>query len=678
MPSERAAALSAALAGVSHPFASRRTQRQHDSPPPPPGTDSCYGVRSLEGSVEWSDAEADDGADSTESAESTDDSVPPIPPQHDPAADPTSAETTRGESSSHDIAAPTSSRDATPEASASAASVPFAAVATDSPTAEPHAPPPCRADASPAAELPAASHPHLAIPHHALLDALADAPSEPSSPVSNASLPSYTASLSSLSRMSSPADWDWRHPLSSSVTALDLNHDAEYDTHSLASLGLGPRGSEELVLPTLSLPSTSLHLGLDRWPGAGEGTRVALLASPERTRDVLGALAARRRCVQLGRGEVGIVDHSGEGLEATVLSGLSVAELRSRTMAAYHTLNALLHPSLSPLQSGVGNMVSNYASTSPDWVHLVVALEDEHDAHGVDVVPVTTLDEEKARLVQEAIETVVEPAGVDDEGERRRSTTPPTPSMSTVPEPTPRLSSHQIEPSPPIPDLLDDDADETPLAIERDNPADALPGPDDDNPLTPGAHTIQDTVMLIERILDDPQRVRTASAATFLAWRPGGSTIDSLPTVPPTQASSLTADTTSPASSNYDVGGVPMPTVARAVGGGEWEATLSRRLAQRREVDASVHRSSRGARARARGRRRRSSHSPPHGAKEPCAPLFPRHRATAASVGLTDLLDGVFGGVKHVLARTPWSRVVMACAVALAVGCGIWAVRVRV
>lgn len=306
----------------------------------------------------------------------------------------------------------------------------------------------------------------------------------------------------------------------------------------------------------------------------------------------------------------------------------------------------------------------------------------EHDAHAVDVVPVTTLDEEKARMVQEAIEAVVEPAAAvdedEDEDEGRRSATPSTPSTSNIIEPTPRLSTHRIEPSPPIPDMLHG-PDETPLAVERGNPTDDLPGAEDDEPLTPGAHTIQETVNLIERILDDPHRVRSASASTFLSWRPtANSTIDSLPTVPPTQTSSLTADTTSPASSNYDVGGVPMPTVARAVGGGEWEATLSRRLAQRREVDASVHRSARGARARARGRRRRSSHSPPHGAKEPCAPLFPRHRAAAASVGLADLVEGVFGGVKHVLARTPWSRVVMACAVAIAVGCGIWAVRVRV
>ncbi|TXT10803.1 hypothetical protein VHUM_02308 [Vanrija humicola] len=446
--------------------------------------------------------------------------------------------------------------------------------------------------------------------------------------------------------MSSPADWDWRHPLTASVTALDLNRDD--DAHSLASLGQ-PRGSEELVLPTLSLPSTSLHLGLDRWPGPSEGTRVALLASPERTRDVLGALAMRRRCVQLSRGEVGIVDHSGEVLEATVLSGLSAAELRSRTTSAYATLNALLHPSLSPLQSGVGNMVSNYASTSPDWVHLVVALEDDHDGLAVDVVPVTTLDEEKARLVQEAIEATVDsPAVVDDEGVARlRSPTPLTPSTSNILEPTPRLLSREIEPSPPVPEPPMDSDDTPHAAFERGNPADELPGADhEEPPLTPGGHTIQETVMLIERILDDPHRVRSASAATFLSWRP-------------------TADTTSPASSNYDVGGVPMPTVARAVGGGEWEATLSRRLAQRREIDAS-------------GRRRRSSHSPPHDAKEPCAPLFPRHRAGAASVGLADLVDSVFGGVRQVLARTPWTRVVMACAVALAVGCGFLAVRVRV
>jgi hypothetical protein len=73
--------------------------------------------------------------------------------------------------------------------------------------------------------------------------------------------------------------------------------------------------------------------------------------------------------------------------------------------------------------------------------------------------------------------------------------------------------------------------------------------------------------------------IRSRSIATFLNWRPpalsgSDSSIDShSASTPHSGASGLVMDS-DPAHL--------MPTVARAQGGGEWEATLSRRLAQRR------------------------------------------------------------------------------------------------
>jgi len=173
------------------------------------------------------------------------------------------------------------------------------------------------------------------------------------------------------------------------------------------------------------------------------------------------------------------------------------------------------------------------------------------------------------------------------------------------------------------------------------------------------------TVALLERIIDDPVRVHAMSTASFFEWRP---------TPLPDISSPITGPSTSPASSTFEGAG-PMPTVARAQGGGEWEATLSRRLAHRRELDASAS-TQRGTRPRGRGRgtRRRRSHSPPD--KLPCpTPLFPR-RPIASSVGLVDLIDAAFAPVRRFV-RSPWGQVVVACAIAVAVGCGIWAVRAQ-
>lgn len=88
---------------------------------------------------------------------------------------------------------------------------------------------------------------------------------------------------------------------------------------------------------------------------------------------------------------------------------------------------------------------------------------------------------------------------------------------------------------------------------------------------------------------------RSRSVSTFLAWRPlamssSNSSLDSRGHAP--------TSATSTSTSGMDMDADPahlMPTVARARGGGEWEATLSRRLAQRRGSQAQVGLSSTGA-----------------------------------------------------------------------------------
>ncbi|RSH82529.1 uncharacterized protein EHS24_007509 [Apiotrichum porosum] len=733
-------ASSALSAAIMSPFATRRSRQQHS--PPPSGVDSCYGVRSLEGSVSWSEpggsgtttdtsdpepSDEDDRftepptveRDSTPSSDRTiaghdedaerarvvaeaiesrltdTTTTPPPPPPPPLLPSHTDADTGRDNASLLMHAKPPLDPRSHDSGAHLAASVPLVGLLsparpptmTSSPTASLQAslsslPPPAapspllhysQTPSSPNAQRSPqrGERPSPLTPaSHALFDMLADAPSEPGSPASLASFPSYVASTSSLSRISSPADWDWRHPLSRSIGAFDSEHEHEHDGQQAADHS----GSAELVLPTLALPNTSLHLGLDRHAGPGQGTRVALLAGPEHTRDVLGVLASRRSCVQLPHGEVGVVGEA--GLEATIVTGLQPSDIQRRAHDAYIGLHALLNPSpTASQQSELEAMVRTYA-TSKDWIHLAVDLEDDEEATDmIDLVPYTTLDIEAQRLADAAHSVDTSPASLS-----------PTSSMS-IPDRTPTshsgastpLSERAIDDTPrPMSDIVASwpttlKASQQSTVVEEEEEAAAGAAPQQSMYSEYGPEDHDDSVLqavaLLERILDEPIRVHAASAIAFFSWRPSP-----LPAI----ASPLTGPYTSPASSTFEGTG-PMPTVARAQGGGEWEATLSRRLAHRRELDAAA--SSRGGsasgqsqRARGRGTRRRRSHSPP--TKPPCpTPLFPRgHRTIASSVGLVDLFDGMFSGVRR-FAQTRWGQVFFACAIAVAVGCGYWAVR---
>ena len=208
---------------------SRARQHQRESTPPP-GTDSCYGVRSLNGSVSW-----DGGSDEREQEQD--------PERSD--RDPVHMEGTDEDNETQSTL------------------VPSTTIIPPSPDDTLHP-----------------------LSHHDDDDPLPENPSEPSSPASFTSMPSYVASTSSVSRTSSP-----------------IGSAADFARHVGA-------GSEDLVLPMLRLPSTSLHMSLRKWEGEGEvsGLKVVLAGSHAATQKVLRTLRERCELAEMGRtGEVGVI-----------------------------------------------------------------------------------------------------------------------------------------------------------------------------------------------------------------------------------------------------------------------------------------------------------------------------------------------------------------------------------
>ena len=131
-----------------------------------------------------------------------------------------------------------------------------------------------------------------------------------SSPASFTSLPSYVGSMSSLSRASSPV---------SGISGAAISRETSYSAHHRFA-GLHEREyegdeaagsrSEELVLPTLSLPSSSLHLSLPKWEGEVSGVKVVLLGAMDKAQEAIRALGAKLELVDVGEG-VGIVKDGG-------------------------------------------------------------------------------------------------------------------------------------------------------------------------------------------------------------------------------------------------------------------------------------------------------------------------------------------------------------------------------
>jgi hypothetical protein len=123
-----------------------------------------------------------------------------------------------------------------------------------------------------------------------------------------------------------------------------------------------------------------------------------------------------------------------------------------------------------------------------------------------------------------------------------------------------------------------------------------------------------------------------------------------------------------------------MPTLARAQGGGEWEANLSRRLAKRRQSQPHSQSNSHCEVSHSKRGKRKSTTSRPVKAKEKeaCGPLFPFRSSSSSSdpipgkagIGIGDLVEKTFGGLRR---RWRWG-LVAAAAVALVVGWN-WSIR---
>jgi len=168
-----------------------------------------------------------------------------------------------------------------------------------------------------------------------------------------------------------------------------------------------------------------------------------------------------------------------------------------------------------------------------------------------------------------------------------------------------------------------------------------------------------DLVSQLISTLQSPDKVQSASTTKFLSWRQSRRDLSS------SQASTSHSHEHSHESSSYEA--APMPTLARAQGGGEWEATLSRRLANRRQSH-SQHPTEEASK---RGRRRSTASRPKvPKAKESCGPLFPFSSSPNSSdpkgvgLGISELMEKTFGEIRK---RWKWG-LVAAAAVALVVG----------
>lgn len=249
-----------------------RSNKQQEEEKPEPGMDSTYGVRSF-GSVD------SDWGSSSEAREE-------VTAQAD------------GSSLDPDIV---EEEDTSRAAEEQEVELPPVAVGTTeewTPTVDRSAPLP----QTPSPTIPS---PHLSLSHAYLHERERDNLSEPSSPASFASMPSY---MSSLSRTSSLAE-------------------AQAPLRSDHGVGIGMGGSEELVLPTINVSQSQTA---PRWrgtPAQGEkGLKVVLLGEQARMEAFIAELSEMKEVVELSSG-------SGSA-EYAVVGGDNVVALLSTESSA--------------------------------------------------------------------------------------------------------------------------------------------------------------------------------------------------------------------------------------------------------------------------------------------------------------------------------------------------------
>jgi hypothetical protein len=173
-----------------------------------------------------------------------------------------------------------------------------------------------------------------------------------------------------------------------------------------------------------------------------------------------------------------------------------------------------------------------------------------------------------------------------------------------------------------------------------------------------------DLVSSLIKTLQSPDKVQTASTAKFFSWRQIRRDLSSSHTSTSPSHSHSHSHSHEHSHESSSCEAAPMPTLARAQGGGEWEANLSRRLANRRQSTSTAEESKRG--------RRRSTASRPKAGKgkESCGPLFPFSSSPSSDpggvgLGISELMEKTFGQL-----RRRWKWGLVAAAVALVVGWG--------
>ena len=316
----------------------------HQEPQSPPvGSDSCYGVRSLESSV-WADGEKPADEREVEHERFS-------PTVSDPSPSPGSVQDATG---SDDMGAEScaSSETMTPMIDHTVLprlqSPPLLSTTDETlPVGSRPLPPSPSATLHPLDRLAATSSSRdTKIELHRRLS-LAHLPTVPSSSPSVPSTPQISDDLEGQSAPSSPASLAFSFtPSMSSVSRTSSPVSGiGYRRSHRSGLGMGMDGDEDdaegddLVVPTLSLPSSSLHMSLRLYEGKVEdAVKIGLLGRAGHVGDVIRALHEVKgvELVDMGRGAVGVVKE--QRVDAVLLTFASVEQV-SR---ANHVLRVVL------------------------------------------------------------------------------------------------------------------------------------------------------------------------------------------------------------------------------------------------------------------------------------------------------------------------------------------------
>lgn len=337
--------------------------------PPPPGSDSCFGVRSLNNSVEWIGEGTAEQIDVSQGDTQEDEVNNQV---EDPAGDREEGEVKEvdeevsptSEAVAQAITEDISTPNPTTEGAQTISLPTQDAVETDLRDIEgnltirqsrTYVPTPVRIP-SPALFLPvlstsaSPSNPHSPSSRSdfdsppAISDYSTDEDqdqdqdhSAPPSPTSQNSFPSYLASEISMSMPSSPGMGYSTDP--GSITGDKPREGtlrAALERERARSGGKvddeededGEEEVPDLVIPMLSLPSSSLHLSLRPYGGQVEGLKIALVGDMATSRAFLRALGESEELVDIGKrrgGGIGIIRDG--RLQAVIITGLTVSQV---------------------------------------------------------------------------------------------------------------------------------------------------------------------------------------------------------------------------------------------------------------------------------------------------------------------------------------------------------------